>query len=199
MEGLRAFKAYMALKLHFTSPSYDYHKYLGKCRSATDKAFTNRKDAHFFRRLERKYSQDELINFFVANFVAGDGVAWIGNLTSISAEKIFAEWKRNRESATYIFTEDLKFLKDFEPDAQRLFEVPAGGSHPQLLKFLLGKKIKIETVIACNRVLGFIDKWNDLIEDRIIWTDAARIISKYDPFLTFDTREIKVIMRKELL
>jgi hypothetical protein len=99
----------------------------------------------------------------------------------------------------YHLTEDLKFLKDSQQeDPQKAFEVQ-GGSHPPLLKFLLGKKIRIETVIATNRVLGFIDKWNKQIEETFIWPNVSRTISKYDPFVKLNTQNIRIVMRKELL
>ena len=195
-EGMLAYRRYMALKLHFTT-EYDFFKYAGKTRAITEEAFAKRKDVFFFRKIERKYSDEDLTNFFVANFVSS-GKTWVGDLTSLNAEKIFSEWKKNKESMQYHLTEDLKFLKDSQEDLQKAFEVQ-GGSHPPLLKFLLGKKIRMETVIATNRVLGFIDKWNKQIEETFIWPNVSRTISKYDPFVKLNTQNIRIVMRKELL
>lgn len=196
-EGMLAYRRYMALKLHFTT-EYDFFKYAGKTRAITEEAFAKRKDVFFFRKIERKYSDEDLTNFFVANFVSS-GKTWVGDLTSLNAEKIFSEWKKNKESMQYHLTEDLKFLKDSQQeDPQKAFEVQA-GSHPPLLKFLLGKKIRMETVIATNRVLGFIDKWNKQIEETFIWPNVSRTISKYDPFVKLNTQNIRIVMRKELL
>lgn len=195
-EGMLAYRRYMALKLHFTT-EYDFFKYAGKTRAITEEAFAKRKDVFFFRKIERKYSDEDLTNFFVANFVSS-GKTWVGDLTSLNAEKIFSEWKKNKESMQYHLTEDLKFLKDSQEDPQKAFEVQ-GGSHPPLLKFLLGKKIRMETVIATNRVLGFIDKWNKQIEETFIWPNVSRTISKYDPFVKLNTQNIRIVMRKELL
>jgi len=196
-EGMLAYRRYMALKLHFTT-EYDFFKYAGKTRAITEEAFAKRKDVFFFRKIERKYSDEDLTNFFVANFVSS-GKTWVGDLTSLNAEKIFSEWKKNKESMQYHLTEDLKFLKDSQQeDPQKAFEVQ-GGSHPPLLKFLLGKKIRMETVIATNRVLGFIDKWNKQIEETFIWPNVSRTISKYDPFVKLNTQNIRIVMRKELL
>ena len=195
-EGMLAYRRYMALKLHFTT-EYDFFKYAGKTRAITEEAFAKRKDVFFFRKIERRYSDEDLTNFFVANFVSS-GKTWVGDLTSLNAEKIFSEWKKNKESMQYHLTEDLKFLKDSQEDPQKAFEVQ-GGSHPPLLKFLLGKKIRMETVIATNRVLGFIDKWNKQIEETFIWPNVSRTISKYDPFVKLNTQNIRIVMRKELL
>jgi hypothetical protein len=187
----------MALKLHFTT-DYDFFKYGGKSRSISEQSFAKRKDSFFFRRIERKYTDDELTEFFVSNFVSNGGKTWVGDLTSINAEKIYAEWRKNKESFTYLFVEDLKFLKDYDTDVQKLFIVE-NNSHPQLMKLLLGKKIKIETIIAMNRVLGFLSKWDEQIKETFIWPDISRIIKKYDGFLKYNTQEIRKIMRRELM
>ena len=47
MDGFDVYKIYLAIKLHFTSESYDYFKHNGKttARLAT---FTKRRDRYFF-------------------------------------------------------------------------------------------------------------------------------------------------------
>ena len=196
MEPFESYQKYLALKNHFTYKNYNYFTYHGKVK-ANLKSFYKRNDRFYFEKLSRQKSDEEIINFFVANFVSS-GKTWVGDLTSLNAEKIFSEWKKNKESMQYHLTEDLKFLKDSQEDPQKAFEVQ-GGSHPPLLKFLLGKKIRMETVIATNRVLGFIDKWNKQIEETFIWPNVSRTISKYDPFVKLNTQNIRIVMRKELL
>lgn len=199
LEGMHAYRRYMSLKLHFTT-QYDFFKYGGKSRAISEKTFAKRKDVFFFRKIERKYSDndEDLTNFFVSNFISS-GKTWVGDLTSLSAEKIFADWKKNNESMTYLFTEDLKFLKDFEEDSQKLFEVVEGG-HPQLLKLMLGEKIRIETVVATNRVLGFMNNWDEQINEKFIYPNISKLIYKYDPFVKLiKTKNLRMIMRTELL
>jgi T4 gene Gp59 loader of gp41 DNA helicase len=196
LEGMTAYRRYMALKLHFTT-DYDFFKYGGKSRSISESSFEKRKDTFFFRRIERKYSDEELTNFFVSNFVHNGGKIWVGDLTSINAEKIYAEWKKTNESFTYLFVQDLKFIIEYDEDIPSMWEV-RNSSHPQILKFLLGKKIRMETVLATNRILNFIPKWDAEIEEKFIYPDISRILHKYDPFLKFDNQEIRRIMRKEL-
>lgn len=85
MTGYETFEIYQALKLHFTSDSYDFFKYNGKTNVSVT-AFENRKDKYHFYKLSRKCTnKDDLINFIVANFVE-DEKSWVGNLLMEEAD-----------------------------------------------------------------------------------------------------------------
>jgi hypothetical protein len=88
MEGLRSYQKYLAIKLHFTT-DYDYFKYGGKSRSASASSFEKRKDVIFFRRIERRYSDEELTDYFVANFVEDSTSRWIGDLSSLNRGTVY--------------------------------------------------------------------------------------------------------------
>ena len=76
--GFEAYALWNALKLHFTSDSYDYFKYNGKT-NVSKQSFTTNKSKYQFYKLSRKYGIDELKQFYVANFIEGKG-DWIGEL-----------------------------------------------------------------------------------------------------------------------
>ena len=64
--GFSAFAMFNALKIHFTSDSYDYFRYHGKSNVTAD-GFSNRKDKYSFYKLSRKYRLEDLKNFYVAD------------------------------------------------------------------------------------------------------------------------------------
>ena len=68
MTGFEVYKMYLALKNHFTTDTYDYVKYRGKV-NASEKAFEERRDRYFFKKLATKYDGSEVLNYFVANFM----------------------------------------------------------------------------------------------------------------------------------
>ncbi len=76
--GFAAFAMFHALKLHFTG-SYDYVKYNGKT-NVSKQSFSIRKDKFTFYRLSRKYSLDELRNYYISNFIV-QHVNWVGDIT----------------------------------------------------------------------------------------------------------------------
>lgn len=192
MEGMRAYQTYLALKLHFTS-DYDYFKYAGKTRTISESALQARKDYHQFRRIERRY-KDNLIEFIVSNIIQNNA-KWAGDLVTTQSEKNYVEWRKRNQSFAYIFRQDLEKLIE---DKDALFRVENGG-HPKLLKYYLGKKIMIETVVAMNDVLNFMPHWNKNITDTIIWTDVSRLLEKYRPFVKCDKQQIKTIMKEIFL
>ena len=76
-----AYKQYLSLKNHFTKEKYDYHKYCGKSR-ATVQSFYKRKDRFWFEKLVRNKSDQEVIEFFISNFITctDPSKLWIGEM-----------------------------------------------------------------------------------------------------------------------
>ena len=65
------YQSYLSMKNHFTNRKYDFFRYGGKS-SATVTSFNKRKDKYWFEKTSRKYSDDEIVNFLLANFVTTD-------------------------------------------------------------------------------------------------------------------------------
>jgi hypothetical protein len=137
LEGYNAYKTYLAIKQHFTT-DYNFHKYNGKVR-ASEESFYKRRDRFFFKKLEKKYSKEELIMYFVSNFTKSTS-KWIGNLLSQDSEKNYLEYKKNKESLSYSFKNELLYIKD-KKLGNKLFEIDNG--HPLLFKFYLQGKAKV--------------------------------------------------------
>ena len=87
----------MSLKNHFTKEKYDYHKYCGKSR-ATVQSFYKRKDRFWFEKLARNKSDQEVVEFFVSNFITctDPSKLWIGEM--IREEKVDMFHGRNERS-----------------------------------------------------------------------------------------------------
>lgn len=197
-EGFDAYKTYLALKQHFTS-DYDYFKYNGKVRAKSE-SFLKRNDKFFFRKLQKKYSKDELVEFFVSNFIVG-GNNWIGNLISKESEDNYANWRKSSESITYNFHNDLRWLSDYcsknDISANDLIVVNR-NDHPILLKLFLQNKITTETVIILDSVLGFVRYWNAKIDD-IIWDEKRKLLNNYKSFVRYDIDKCKQLTKETLL
>jgi|TARA_R100000388_G_scaffold35927_1_gene27994 hypothetical protein len=188
-EGINAYKTYLAIKQHFTS-NYDYQKYNGKVK-ATEESFLKRRDRFFFKKLEKKYSKQELEMYFVSNFINSTS-KWIGNLLSQDSEKIFLDYKKNQQSLTYSFKNQLQFLKDTKLK-NKLFEVKNG--HPELFKYYLQGKVSLQTILILNDELNFISHWNSEMTD-IVWDNEYKKISKYKSFFEYDKQLFKNIIKE---
>ena len=62
------YQTYLSMKSHFTNRKYDFFKYGGKSR-ATMSSFNKRKDKYWFEKTSRKYSDEEVLNFLLANLL----------------------------------------------------------------------------------------------------------------------------------
>lgn len=193
MEGMKAYQRYQALKLHFTS-DYDFVKYGGKIRKISEESFLKRKDQFLFRKLERKYNDDELTDFFVANFVSQAGVRWVGEMSGQESEKVYLNWCKRIEAFSYFLKQDLEVILDnCNNSVSRILLVE--NTHPVLLKMYMAGKITAETVVAFDIAFDVFDKWNKEIDDPIIWPEYYRQLSKYRPFVKIEKATIKKAMR----
>ena len=194
MTGYETFEIYQALKLHFTSDSYDYFKYNGKT-SISVNAFENRKDKYHFYKLSRKCNnKEDLINFVVANFVE-DEKSWVGNLLTEEADMNYRKRQKIIQSLSYTFENDCKLI--FEDCILNPNEViKTDGDYPILLTKTLQKVTQIETLCILNDILGFFPMWSKKISDTIRWPEYRRKCIKYATFLPKDSVKYKLILKK---
>ena len=110
--GFAAFALYNAIKLHFTSDSYDFFRYNGKTNVSRE-TFAKRKDKYSFYKLSRKYSIEELRDFYLANIIEND-FQWVGEISGAEGEESHKKWKKRIESLTYSFENDIVELLEKE-------------------------------------------------------------------------------------
>jgi len=197
ISGYEAFGLYQALKLHFTTDSYDYFKYNGKT-SISVTSFENRKDKYHFYKLSRKYTnKEDLINFIVANLIE-DEKSWVGVLLQEEADIIYRKRQKVIQSLSYTFENDCILI--FEDCILNPNEVlKTDGDYPVLLTKALRKEIQIETLCILNQILGFIPMWTNKINDTIRWPEYRRKCIKYASFLPQDVVKYKLILRNKAL
>ncbi len=195
MNGYDLYCTYQAIKLHFTSESYNFFHYDGKTRVSID-AFQKRRDKFLFHRLARKYRDDEMVPFLVANFVHSDD-NWTKSLLEEEAEETYKDWKRTTDSMSKIYQEDLQKIATKET-FNDLFKVE-DGQFPKLLVAFLQKDVTIETMVILNNIFDFIKIWDKKISDDIIYPKVSRKIRKYGSFLNVNVDKYKQLTKETLL
>ena len=190
--GYSAFALYNSLKLHFSSPSYDYFKYHGKT-NISEKSFMVRKDKYSFYKLSRKYNLHELQRFYIANILETD-IKWIGDIMGPEGEENYKKWQKRNESLTYRFEQDIIFL--FESSGNFLYV--DNGNYPYLLTTMMQGDIMIETVAILNDMMGFFPMWQKKIQDDIIWPNWKLKLEKYTPFIHYDKVKYKNIVKERM-
>ena len=186
------YQSYLSMKSHFTNPKYDYFKYGGKSR-ATVSSFNKRKDKYWFEKTSRKYSDEEVLDFLLANFVNTNNPQnlWIGEIIN-SGERTYAEWMKRKQSMTYIFKEQSENLLS-EIDLEELFNCSKG--HPLVLKRYLGGELSLETLAILEKIFSFAKDFDQKLKDPV-WETVSLKIKKYIPFININVFNYKKILKE---
>ena len=186
------YQTYLSMKSHFTNKRYDFFKYGGKSR-ATMTSFNKRKDKYWFEKTSRKYSDQEITDFLLSNFVTTETPQnlWIGEIIN-SGERTYADWMRRQQSLTYLFREQSKKLLS-EKKLEEVFNCSKG--HPPILKKYLGGDISLETLVIFEKIFSFGKKFNRKLKDPV-WETVNMKMKKYIPFLNINVFQYKKILRE---
>ncbi len=196
MEAFDVYRSYLALRLHFTTDKYDVIKQKGRVR-ATKQSFFKRNDLLSIRKIADTFSEKEVVDFLVANFVSGD--RW-GGVFNSEAKSNYNDWKRRIESMTYTFTNDIdKLVFEIEKRQINFNDIFVNGNnHPILLKMYLRRDISMETMVILNDINNYVDILDKNLDNDIIWPDVSRLIKKYSPFLDIDKEKYGSILRRRI-
>ena len=200
MDGFEVYKKYLAIKLHFTSKnqSYDFHKHLGRTTARLD-SFTKRRDRYFFHKLSRTYSDTDIIDYFVSNFVSNTNL-WIGDIIGRSGDDNYKTWSKKIEALHYYYEQDIDYIlgkitKKISFDD--LF-TSKNGQHPPILKFVLSKKINFETFLILDDILRFSKRLNKNISEKVLWPKLYDRMIRYKPFLSYNITKYKMTLKKKI-
>ena len=192
MSPFECYQHYLSLKNHFTNPKYDFFKYGAKTRASVA-SFNKRRDKYWFEKTSRKYSDKEIVDFLVSNFVASTNPQnlWIGEIIN-SGERNYAEWTKRQQSLSYLYREQMQefFSENKLEDA---FNCSKG--HPPILKKFLGGDVSIESLAICEKVFSFREKFDKKLDDPV-WETVSLKLKKYLPFLNIDMFRYKKILRQ---
>ena len=186
------YRTYLSMKSHFTNPKFDFFKYGGKSR-ATITSFNKRKDKYWFEKTSRKYSDQEILDFLLSNFVIADNPQnlWIGEIIN-SGERNYADWMRRKQSLTYLFKEQSGKLLS-ENELETIFDCSKG--HPVILKKYLGGEISLETLTILEKVFSFVKDFDTKLTDPV-WETVSLKIRKYIPFININVYNYKKILKE---
>lgn len=188
------YQTYLSLKSHFTNSKYDFFKYGGKSR-ATIAAFNKRKDKYFFEKTSRKMSDEQIIDYFVSNFVSANDPSkiWIGEIIT-SGERTYTDWKRRQQSMSYVFKQESeKLFENYKLD--QIFDCSNG--HPLILKKFLAGEISPETIVIYDKIFSFVKNLDKKLQDPV-WEIVSLKIKKYTSFINIDVFQYKKILRNVL-
>lgn len=188
------FGMYIAVKNHFTKPSYDFFKYNGKT-NITKESFMARRDRFQFQKLARMYTPEEMLGFLVSNFAKED--MWVGTLLQDEAADNYAAHKGMMQSLSYQFRNEIEkaFSTVAKPDD--IFAVERGGE-PHIVNLYMQNEVSIYTLILLDEFVGFVKKFDKKLSDDYIWSKLSFKLKKLRPFIEFDKEKTKSILKEKL-
>ena len=189
------YQKYLSLKQHFNKKGYDYFKFQGKVR-ANESSFEKRKDKHHFIRLSKIYKDEELTKFFVSNFVVTKDL-WVGNATSAEGRQNYIAWKAKIQSLPYVFENEIEVMFDENENFNDIFNVE-DGQHPPIVRHVFGNEISLETFVVLDSILNFTSKFNENIEETVIWPELYSMCNNYAPFVVVNKQKYVDILKKQV-
>jgi len=193
VDGFKAYRYYLAIKLHFTTEKFNVFENRGNVKG-TREAFNARNDRYIFEKLANKYSEDrEIIQFFVANFAYGNETAIYAGQ---EAEDNLTEWTKRKQSITQKFIDDLAIiLTHIEVN-----KLPTASifnfiysAYPVLLELFIGGKISIETLRIIDDIHPILEKWQENNSIKYIWNQEMLRIKKLTGFVKYDRIKVEKI------
>ncbi len=171
--GYQAYQIYQSLKLHFTT-DYDAVKYNYKT-SVKQISFERRRDRYFFEKLSRRFSREELIQYFTANLIENQKV-WIGDMS----DKIYSAYVARYDKLTYMFDEDVKLLYNKGYTFDQLCSTTEDYSVNPLLEALRSREIHPESVVLLDILVNFLNRLRTSVSDPLgINKETIDMLIKY--------------------
>ena len=151
----------------------------------------------WFEKLSRQKTDEEIIDFFVANFVECQDPQslWIGEIIR-EGETRYRSWGKRVQALTYLFKEEIQNVFS-SGDFDKMFIIE-NNRHPQILKEYLQGKLCLESMIILDRILNYKKDFDKKLEDPI-WEFVSMRISKYSTFLHTDVFKFRKILKECVL
>lgn len=202
MKGIAAYTWYISLKTHFTSEKYDILK--NGIISVTQAQYDKKGGVKYaMERMARKYSESDLCQYFIANFISGDKY---GGVFSGSGQDIYLDWMRRKESLSYLYEQDLKTLLDMKTDDLPVLNnqisnpivflwTPLSG-HPTILRAYLGKHVMLETLVILEQLYKYKARLDESLAYDPVWKDTSKILRKAIPFIDIEPSTFRDITER---
>jgi len=190
MDGYAAYKYYLAIKLHFTSNSYDVFEKRGAVKYSMD-MYEKRNDRLIFENIARKFKTDhDLIQFFASNFAYGNKAP---AYEMEESERYYTNWIKRKESMTEMFRNDLEVIINDAHKHDLKKECVLGftfNQPPSILTLYLGNRISIETLSILNDCMSLCENWTMTGFVMTFWEIELRKINKVRRFVKYDKQKI---------
>jgi hypothetical protein len=189
MDGYKAYRFYLAIKLHFSSDKFNVFENHGHVKYPKQK-FELRNDKYIFEKLARKFATDrEYIRFLAANFMYGNSdVVYSGS----EANDNYLQYIKRKESITKIFKDDVfTIINVIETEKINC----TLNQLPFIISLYLSNRITLETLRIIDDRLQII--YNLKMQNQVLYSmfeDALRVVDKSRGFVKYDSMKTDPII-----
>ena len=193
MRSFETYKTYVSIKRHFEQPTYDYFLYNGVSKGLNLEKFLSRRGLpHYFQIFNKRYKKEQLLSFFVANFISDNKM--LEDMVN-SGDDIFVAWKNRIQSMGYNFETELDLMMSKVNEFDELFQNEE--YNPIILKMFYQNDISIETFIIMDLLLSFFTQFDRKLDD-YQWPATRDLCNKYKCFLNVDRKKYLQIVKNKL-
>lgn len=192
MDGFKAYRYYLAIKLHFTTEKFNVFENRGNVKGTRD-TFNARNDRYIFEKLANKYDTDrEIIQFFVANFAYNSDTAIYEGK---EATDNLLLWNKRKQSITQVFIDDLASILNYIETNKTSAFTFENDKYPALMQLYMGKKVTIETLRIIDDIYPFLETWSQQNSVKYMWGSELLRIKKLTGFVKYDKIKIEKIFK----
>lgn len=185
MSPQKVYELYHGLTLHFSSPSYDFHKFNGKIKSKTLKE--EDKNFWFYKSLGETYSDKDLFGLFLSNIISSSPL-FIKDLFEAKARETFLFWKSKIENKYDVLLLECKYIKkNFGLSLDNIKE----DNSKTLLSLFYRNNLSIESLVLLFETFPALRK-NE--KEDIVFDLLLNKIFKYSSFIKIDCEKVKRIV-----
>lgn len=187
-------RKHRAIKLDFTSESFDYFKYNGKV-NISPKALANKASYWSCVKISRLYPTDEAVQSLFVACMLHDKF-WIGNCTDEESKIFMQKHDRLSQSIGYVFTSEIDnlFASSSTPFKN------AAGEIPEVLKSLMSEKLSYHSASVLDKYIGFSNVLdNSLGKDHVVWNSHRLKIKRLHRYIPHNKDRIKETLNSLLI
>lgn len=185
-------ESYQAIKLHFSSKNYHYHKYNGKVKKH------NFNDIVPYAIIAKGKYKTDFPDFFIPGLFHNPKMKIELFLTD-DYYSLWKYWMSYQKAPKYFFERELEELKSYlekkDYKFNDMFSVEE-NTLPMIFKFIVKSQVSPQTILYLNQVLDFFDKLEKHITEKIYYPILNKRLFKMRAFLkNQDSDNLKKIIK----
>lgn len=185
MTGEEFYSIFKGMRLHFTTPGYDYLRYGPSKFSDSEYAKAYTLAGAIGRKFSKESLEERLISVFRKRTI------WLNEVDTPESQRDHNEYIGNCANFAHNFDRDLRLISNQTDDMMSSTIGKGGFDLPLVARLLISNQIALETFCAIDKIFGINDSLSSLV-----WKKEGLRIKKYQPFFNPPKSLIASIAKK---